>query len=69
MAFVIIPHFQLHPSLAREATPPDAHLTLPRETAGLPALQPFSPYTSRVYLMVDLPSLVYLWNFNYAHCP
>ena len=69
MACVIIPHFLALPPMVREAPTPDAHLTLPRETAGLPALHPFPPCTSTIHLMVDLPSLVYLWNLNYAHCP
>ena len=36
--------------------------------AGLAALQPFSPWTSRILLMVSLPSLRYSWHRTYAHC-
>jgi hypothetical protein len=32
------------------------------------ALQAFSPCTSRIHLMVCLPSLLYSWNLKYANC-
>jgi hypothetical protein len=36
---------------------------------GLPILQAFSSCTSRIHLMVGLPSLRYPWNLTYANCP
>src|SRR5262245_14282832 len=37
-------------------------------TAGFAALQPFSPCTSRIFLMVCFPSLLYTWYRTYANC-
>jgi hypothetical protein len=38
-----------------------------QRTAGFAALQPFSPGTSRIYLMVCFPSLLYPWHRTDAH--